>query len=464
LFFSYQHINQLIIRALFFLLSIGHVYAQKEVHNFLNFKSKFNSPDLVLNQLHGTGYPYASVSLDTVIEHKNVTTYNWTVQLGNRILCDSVLFNSDLLNKKTLYRIIQISPGMVYNEREIKKITQRVNTIPGIRMNQNPQITFFEKSFQIRIPLERVKKNKLDGIMQIQNDPVQSKSIVTGNLDLELHNLLKRSESLHFLWKRPTTNSQYLLASIRLPFALGLPLGVNTDIQAFLRDSTFAQSQLKVTMYGSTSVEDGLSIFLLKTNNVRFQDEATLGNTKSLQYGLQFGRQRGNLSALLPEKGFMFQIGGNAGQRKTVATNTNSIIYGYACALQLHATRGNVFLQSKFLSSGTFGAAFFENEAQRIGGMNSVRGFFEESIPAFHYALVQSNLGRRFGNSFSTYITTDVGQIFQPLSRRIGSIGIGTTILQNNSSVALSFAWPFEKGYAFEASNARLGVQFNTYF
>jgi len=360
--------------------------------------------------------------------------------------------------------MIHVAPGMVYNERDLKKIPQRINAISGVRMIQNPQIIFFEKSFQVRIPLERVKKNKLDGIMQLQNDPAQAKSIVTGNLDLELHNLLKRSESFHFLWKKPTTNSQYLLASLQLPYAFGLPVGMNADIQAFLRDSTFAQSQLKISTYGSASANDGLTVYLLKTNNVRFRDAAALGNTKSLLYGLQFGKRRGNLSALLPEKGLMFQIGGHTGQRKTMSTNTNTIIYGYECTVQLHATNRNLFFQSKFLSAGTFGATFYDNEAPRIGGMNSIRGYFEESISAFHYALVQSNFGRRFGNSFSTYITTDFAQIIQPQQRQIGSFGIGTTLQQNNSSVALSFAWPFERGIAFEASNARLGIQFNTYF
>ncbi|MFM7722326.1 MAG: hypothetical protein ACKO7C_04910 [Bacteroidota bacterium] len=438
--------------------------AQKEVHTFLNYKTKINSPELVLNQLHLSGYPYAHVTLDTVIEQKNENAYHWTVQLGNRIYCDSVLFNSDLLHQKTLYRMIHIAPGMIYNERDLKKIPQRINAISGVRMIQNPQIIFFEKSFQVRIPLERVKKNKLDGIMQLQNDPAQAKSIVTGNLDLELHNLLKRSESFHFLWKKPTTNSQYLLASMQLPYAFGLPIGMNADIQAFLRDSTFAQSQLKISTYGSARADDGLTVYLLKTNNVRFRDAAALGNTKSLLYGLQFGKRRGNLSALLPEKGFMFQIGGHTGQRKTISTNTNTIIYGYECTVQLHATNRNLFFQSKFLSAGTFGATFYGNEAQRIGGMNSIRGYFEESISAFHYALVQSNFGRRFGNSFSTYITTDFAQIIQPQDRQVGSFGIGTTLLQNNSSVALSFAWPFERGIAFEASNTRLGIQFNTYF
>ncbi|MBM3449291.1 MAG: hypothetical protein FJX90_09335, partial [Bacteroidetes bacterium] len=244
----------------------------------MNYKTKFNSPELVLNQLHLSGYPYAHVSLDTMIEQTDGNAYHWTVQLGNRIYCDSVLFNSDLLHQKTLYRMIHVAPGMIYNERDLKKIPQRINTISGVRMIQNPQIIFFEKSFQVRIPLERVKKNKLNGIIQLQNDPAQAKSIVTGNLDLELHNLLKRSESFHFLWKKPTTKSQYLLASLHIPYAFGLPIGMNADIQAFLRDSTFAQSQLKISTYGSASANDGLTAYLLKTNNVRFRDEAALGN------------------------------------------------------------------------------------------------------------------------------------------------------------------------------------------
>ncbi|MFM9421802.1 MAG: hypothetical protein RIR06_263, partial [Bacteroidota bacterium] len=50
--------------------------------------------------------------------------------------------------------MIHVAPGMVYNERDLKKIPQRINAISGVRMIQNPQIIFFEKSFQVRIPLE----------------------------------------------------------------------------------------------------------------------------------------------------------------------------------------------------------------------------------------------------------------------------------------------------------------------
>ncbi len=464
LYFSYQHINQLARIALLTLLFVTTLHAQKENHQFLNFKTRLNSPSLLLQDLHTQGYAYACIMLDTVLEQQNTKIFQWNVDLGQRILCDSILFDSNIIHKKTLYRIAQTTPGSYYNEQELKAIPKRINYLNGIRLSQQPTVVFFEKSYQLRIPLERVKKNKFDGIMQVQNDPAQSKSVITGNLDLELHNLLKRCETFHFLWKKPTTSSQSLMASIHLPYLFGLPLGINTDLQTFLRDSTFAQSQIKISVYGSVSSEDGLNIYALKTNNVRFQDNPALGNSKSMLYGLQFGKKDGNLSALLPEKGYMFQFGGHVGQRTAIGNTTTSVIYGYVGTAQLHSTKQNFFIQSHMKSEGTFGASFFNNEAHRIGGMTSIRGYFEESIPAFHYLTLQTNVGRRFGNSFSAYLTTDFGQVFEPTQRQLGSVGLGTTLLQNNSTITLSFAWPFEKGIAFEASNARLGIQFNTFF
>ena len=438
--------------------------AQKVAHRFINFQTKHIQPEDLLNRLNNQGYPYACISLDTVFEYNSQRVFQWIVETGDPIYCDSILCDSKVIHTKTLYRILQFAPGNLYSEKNLKEIPKRMNSASGIRMIYDPDLIYFEKSFQIRIPLERIKKNKIDGIVQVQNDPLKSKSLVTGNLDLELNHLLKRCESFRFLWKRPTANSQYLFASFQLPFAFGLPLGLNVDLQTFLRDSTFAQSQYKVSAYGSVSTENGLSAYLLKYNNVSFQEINGLGNTKSILYGLQFAKKDGNLSSLVPENGYLVQFGGHSGQRKNVATNSNNIIYGYECNGQFQSSKKNMFIQANLKSAGTFGVAFFNNEALRIGGMSSIRGYFEESIPAFHYATLQTNVGRRLGNSFSAYISSDFAQVYAPQFRQLGSFGVGATVLQNNSTVSLSFAWPLEQGVTFQSSNARLGIQFNTYF
>ncbi|MFM7770981.1 MAG: POTRA domain-containing protein, partial [Bacteroidota bacterium] len=195
----------------------GLLNAQKIEHHFKGITTSKGNPKELLLELQNSGYAFARLELDTILEKTDTSFLIWTVIPGNLLILDSLNFNSAHIRKKNLERILDFKRGDLFNQTKINKITERLSNAYGIRPSKQPQVLFFKNTFQLEIQTEKTKKNRIEGLLQLQNNAVTNKTTLTGNVELDVSNVLKTCERFQFLWKRPTSKTQYLETSVQLP-------------------------------------------------------------------------------------------------------------------------------------------------------------------------------------------------------------------------------------------------------
>ena len=118
-------------------------------------------------------------------------------------------------------------------------------------------------------------------------------------------------------------------------------------------------------------------------------------------------------------------------------------------------------------SFGLFSDNFLENELTRFGGINSIRGFQENSIPASIYAL--ANIEYRFQLSRSIYIhsITDIAYFENEIinqKERLFGFGFGFGALTRSGLLKFNYANGKSEDQKFKLENSIIHLSLSTRF
>ncbi len=462
---SYQHIAVRLV-LLPFLTGIVNLCAQPtgQLHTYRgipSFNNKNINPQEVLFQLNNSGYPYAQIELDTLVESEGKSILHWNVSLGNLVLLDTLITSNNLFNKKTMQRCINYQLGQPYSLEKIKNITVALNQISFIKPNSPVTVRMLSESFSIILKPERRKTNQLSALVALQPRPGTSQSMLTGNFDLELSNALKQAETIEFHWKRPQPQSQSLSFKLGSPFTAGLPVGFQFEFASFLRDSTFSSTDLSFRVLTKMNDLNGFSAAITKSTNTHFSASSNFGNTQIQTYSLRYSKFNNVENSI----NFLFE--GTAGSR-SIQYESNST------KKKLYGLRGKIwsdFLLSKILflklnleGNAIYSDSLFDNEITRLGGTKNLRAFIEESIFASRYAMLNCDFGISLGADIQSFIFGDLAYVNAPNNRTYYDTGIGFRFQQENGAVGITYGVGNIENNALQLSNGRIGITFSSRF
>jgi outer membrane protein assembly factor BamA len=388
-------------------------YAGYHKRNFRNDKFKVKDvariQERILVWCENNGYPFASVKLDSVLfenDGRISASLNLTKNRFTKI--DSIEIKGNLKTSEAfLYSYIGIAPGDPYEESKISNISPRLRELSFAREAKPFTILFTEKYTKLTLFLDKKKAGQFDGIVGILPDNNTGKVLFTGDVRLRLQNSLRRGELIELNWRRLQTQTQDLKAHFSYPYILRTPAGVDYGIKLYRRDTSFLQVQqqfgLQYIFTGNTGIRayvKNTSSTLLSTAGLEtITSLPSTADISSISYGL--GLHIEHLDYRFnPRKGYVLDFSWDIGTR-TIKKNPglNPVIYE---RLKLKTTAySSSFIAQKFWPIGNrtailtgvqsawmFNSGFLlRNELYRIGGLNSLRGFDEESIFASSYAV-----------------------------------------------------------------------------
>lgn len=434
----------------------SHVYSGLPSLNAKNI-----NPQALLHQLNNTGYPYAQIELDTLIESGEKSVLHWNVSTGNLVLLDTLVLANNLFNKKTLQRCINYQLGQPYSTDKIQSISSSLNQVSFLKPNSSVNVSMQSESFSLILKPERRKNNQLSALIALQPRPGTSQSMLTGNIDLELSNALRQAEIIEFHWKRPQPQSQSLSFKLGSPFTAGLPVGFQFEFASFLRDSTFSSTDLSLRLLTKMNDLNGFSAAINKSTNTHFNTSSSFGNTRVQTYSLRYSKYNYRENAI----NFLFE--GSTGSR--------SIQYeSISTKKKLFALRGKIwsdfalnkllFLKLNLEANALFSDSLFNNEVSRLGGTKNLRAFIEESIYASQYAMLNCDFGIAIGADIQSFVFCDVAFVNAPTEKTYYDTGIGFHFQQENGSVGITYGVGNIENNGLQLSNGRIGITFSSRF
>ena len=402
------------------------VYFNEPIH----YKNYYRLQKRLFAYYENNGYPFAAVYIDSVTINGSQMNGVLRVNKGERILIDTIVNTGKAkIAPGYLHAYLGLKKNRPYNEAEVRKIQNRIRSLPFANMTTKPIIEFEGAKASLFLNIDKRNANQFSGIVGIvPNNDKDADFLITGDIRLRLQNLLKRGELLNVQWQRLQTATQNLKVEIMYPYLLNTPIGLEGKFNFYRIDTSFYTIQLNVAALYMLRGNDHLKLFYSYNTTRKILDEngvSTIGGINNIDvnyYGVGLQLERTDFR-LNPRKGWNAYFSGAIGTKNFLSspttdtvnvsdtTNTNNQLQmQFTTHVEYYIPFAKRFTL-KFAARGgyIFNNNLYSNDLLRIGGLNTLRGFDEESIYSNLYGIGTTELRFLFDERSFVNVFCDAG-------------------------------------------------------
>lgn len=374
-----------------------------------NYREVARSFEKIILYYENNGYPFATVSLDSVSIEDDVVKGQLNVNKNKLFKIDSVKIEGNAkINRGFLFRYLSVKQGMPYNEEILNDISQKIKQLPFLTEQRTQVVKLTDKTNKLYLFLDKKEASQFDGIIGLLPDATTKKTVVTGDVKLKIVNgIFRNGETFDLEWRRLQTQTQDFKGRVIYPYLFGTPVGTDYSLKIYRKDTTFIDinNDLGLQYYFS-----GLNNFKIyyRQRNSNLISTSGLGLVSALPDYADISTQSYGAGLFIeklnyrfnPRRGVSFTVNAQTGNRRIKKNpKVNEIVYDglllqstqyqFEGALSLYVPlyRNNVLKLGLQGASVFCNSTIFRNELFRIGGLKTLRGFDEESIYASTYII-----------------------------------------------------------------------------
>ncbi|MFY0482055.1 hypothetical protein ACI6PS_05565 [Flavobacterium sp. PLA-1-15] len=454
-----------------------HIYIGEDFSSYFDerkdtLKMRFEETESFLNEtlakLERKGFSLARLKLVNFKKDTNALFAELVLETGNqRQLNDIVINGYDKFPEGHKKNIKRLYRNKTFNQENLKKVYDDFNKFRFVNQTRYPEILFTKDTTKVYVYLEKSKPNKFDGYIGFSNDD-EDKVNFNGYLDLLLVNSLNVGEEFTLYWKSDGNKQRTFNAGIELPYIFNSPFGLKVNLNIFKQDSTFQNTKTAIDLgyyfnyntrlyigYQSTESSD-----IQNTNNFSISDYENSFVTSTFEF-VDFKVD----DFLFPEK-TRISLKGGLGKRSSKLESNNQSFLDFNIKHNIYLNDKNSFnikSQNFYLQSENY----IINELYRFGGINSIRGFNENSLQGNFLASILTEYRYVLAPSIYVHTITDYGYYqdkTSDISDRLLGLGFGFGLLTKNGLLNLVYANGSTKDQTIKLSNSIIHISFKTVF
>ncbi len=410
--------------------------------------------DQIIQKLEQKGFALAKLKLINIQKKNNSLYADLQFESGQQRQLNEIVVKFAESNKKNSFpegHLTQLNrkyKNSAFNQDIIRKIHDDFEKFGFVSQIKYPEILFTKDTTKVYVYLEKRKSNNFDGFIGFTNNE-NNKLVFNGYLDLTLENALKAGEQFSLNWRSDGNNQKTFKASIELPYLFKSPIGLKAQIYIFKQDSIFQNTQTAIDLgyfanyntriylgYKSTESSD-----IQNTNNSTISDYNNSFLTSNLEY-----TKFDPINSTFPKKttiSITMGIGKRTTNGLTETLGTNKQTYININAMHNFYLNKknciNINYQNYFLKSNTY----IINELYRFGGINSIRGFTENSLQANFITAIISEYRYIISQDLFIHSIMDYGYYEDKSTSNKGNLlgfGLGMGIKTKNGLLKLAFS------------------------
>ena len=435
------------------------IVATNEVENFMQSK---------IALLEKKGYSLANIRLTNHRKLENKLICDLQLELNSkRNITNLVVMGYDKFPigiKKAITRKAKKAP---FNQENLKQINETFDKLQFVNQLKYPEILFTTDSTKIFVYVEKSKPNKFDGFIGFSNDD-KSKLTFNGYLDLQLQNIFNTGEKFNLYWKNDGNRQTSFNIGTELPYIFKSPFGIKANLRIFKQDSTFQNTvtDLNLGFYFAYNTKAFIgyqkttSVDIQNTNSLSMNDFTNTFLTSSFEH-LEINPN----SFIFPEKAKVFVKFGTG--NRTISSQKKNQFFtqldvNYCFNLN---PKNSIFVRNQtfYLQSDDY----VINELFRFGGINSIRGFNENSLQANAYTGIIAEYRYLLASNLYLHSITDFGYFQDKTSDsqdRLLGLGFGFGLFTKNGLFNLVYANGSTSEQNIKLSNSIVHVSFKTNF
>ena len=431
----------------------------EEIESFLN---------ATLKKLETNGFSMAKVKLVNIQKSKDFLKADLSINKEiKRQVNDIVINGYDKFPEGHKKNIIRLYRNKVFNQKNLDKLYNDFEKFRFVKQSKYPEILFTKDSTKIYVYLEKTKPNTFDGYVGFTNDETK-KVVFSGYVDLVLHNILNSGEKLSLYWKSDGQDQKTFNLGVELPYIFKSPLGIKAELNIFKQDSTFQNTKTSINLgyYFNYNTRLYLGYQSTESSDIQNANTSTLSdfNNSYLTAALEYVDFK-NDDFLFPEKtSFDLKIG--TGKRDTKLISDNQFFGSLFIKHNFYLNQKNIVnikSQNFYLQSGNY----IVNELQRFGGINSIRGFNENSLQGNLFSSILSEYRYILSPSLYVHTIIDYGYLQDKTSEsneNLLGLGFGIGLSTKNGLFNIVYANGSTNNQAIKLSNSIVHISFKASF
>ena len=429
-----------------------------------------NTINLKLSEL---GDPFSTLKLSN-IKIKNNNEIDATLVLSDKITTryiDKVIIKGyEKFPKSFLKYYLKIKEGSIFNLSEIKKQANTLNELPFANQIKDPEILFSKDSTTIYLFISKNKSNNFDGFIGFGSNEETNKIEFSGYLNLELNNNLNYGESFRLIYKSDENEQKTFNVNINLPYLFGTPLGAELELGLLKRDSSFSTANQNAKLFYQLNPRNKVfaGIRSIQSNNLldSIYSDPLIKDYSTLFYNVRYQYKKRQKESVLFNTSSLLDFQVETGSRDYENTSTKQYQY-YFDAFHIFNLnlKNSIFLRVN--SYGLFSDTYLENELIRFGGINSIRGFEENSLSATLYGLINTEYRYMFNNSIYVHTIIDAAYFENKITEqkeKLYGFGFGFGLITKAGLLKFNFANGKTENQSFKFSNSQVHLSLTAFF
>ena len=434
-----------------------------------------------IQSLEQKGFALANVQLHNIERIKNTLYANLNIELSNQRKVGGITIRYPDNGRKDKFpagHLKQINKKFqknIFNQKKVQQIHDDFGKFKFVNQLKFPEILFTKDSTTVFVYLEKTNSNTFDGFLGFANNE-NNKIDLLGYLDLTLNNILNYGEQVSLYWKSDGNDQKTFKASFELPYLFKTAVGLKAQINIFRQDSTFQNTKTAIDLSYYINYSSRLYLGFQSTESSDIQNIAGASisdfnnnfTTSSFEY---ITPDKGNSSFPVETK---LAATAGIGNREINAETGNSTDQQFT--INLHAIhnfylnkRNSIYINSQnyYLQSDRY----LTNELFRFGGLNSIRGFAENSLEAYFSSTLQTEYRYVIAPTLYAHTILDysifknkAGSNLADLTTNLFGLGLGLGLQTANGLFKLSMANGRASNQVFQFSNTILHISYNVKF
>jgi hypothetical protein len=448
--------------------NISSLYEIKNDTLILPFEESELFLNTILKKLESNGFSMAKVKLINIQKNNDFLKADLSITKAIKRKVNDIVINGydkfPIGHKKNLIRLYR---NKVFNQKNLERLYNEIEKFRFVKQSKFPEILFTKDSTKIYVYLEKTKPNTFDGFIGFNNDE-NKKLIFSGYLDLVLNNILNSGEKLSLYWKSNGQDQKTFNLGVELPYILKSPIGIKAELNIFKQDSTFQNTKTGIDLgyYFNYNSRLYLGYQSTESSDIQNVNSSSLSdfNNSFLTTSFEFLDFKTD-DFLFPEKThFDFKIGTGKRDSKILSDNQffGSLFLKHNFYLN-EKNSVNIKSQNFYLQSGNY----IVNELQRFGGINSIRGFIENSLQGNVFSALLSEYRYILSPGLYVHSIIDYAYIQDKTSnsnQNLLGIGFGFGLLSKNGLFNIVYANGSPNNQAIKLSNSIVHISFKASF
>lgn len=443
--------------------NVTNTYFEVEIENLEQALQHLNT------EISNTIDPFSTLQLEYIQKKDRILTANLIITKTAARTIDTIIIKGyEKFPQAFMKRYLKIKRKQPFNLKTIKQKTTALEHLGFASQLKDPEVLFTKDSTLLFFYIDKLKSNSFDGFLGFGTNTQTNKIEFDGYLNLNLVNNLNYGESLRLLYKSDESSQKTFDVTAKLPYVLQSPIGVQLGLNIFKKDSSFVTTSQTAKLDYQINPKNGIDIGIDIQSSTNLLDRPllTINDFKSRFYTVGYHHVQPQYGDLLFPINLEFHISGGTGKR-TIENLSQSQTKFNADLSKIFNLNARNSIYGKVSAAMLNSNEVIENELFRFGGINSIRGFEENSLVAHLFGVFNTEYRYKVTNSLYVNTIFDLAyyenKLFDTKHKLMG-FGLGFGVLTQAGLLKLNYSNGRTEQQPIKLSNSKIHISLTSTF